>query len=67
MSQRFRVDGDPGIFLKTLLMWTQKVFIGIKKMRFQKYPDACGRGLKPNLHPCIKRDLYAIRETWHKC
>ena len=34
-----------GIFSKTLLLWTWIFFIRIKKMRFQKYPDTCGRGL----------------------
>ena len=35
----------PGIFLKTLIVWTRIFFYGYKKMRFQKYPDTCGRGL----------------------
>ena len=34
-----------GISSKMLLVWTQIFFIRIKKMRFQKYPDTCGRGL----------------------
>ena len=35
-----------GIFSKTLLVWT-RIFLKTdeKKMRFQKYPDTCGRGL----------------------
>ena len=35
-----------GIILNTLLVWTRYFFVRIKKMRFQKYPDTCGRGLK---------------------
>ena len=35
-----------GIFSKTLLVWTRIFFIRIKKMRFQKYPDTCGRALR---------------------
>ena len=34
-----------GIFWKTLLCGRGYLFIRIRKMRFQKYPDTCGRGL----------------------
>ena len=33
------------IFLKTLLVWMPIFFIRIKKMRFQKNSDTCGRDL----------------------
>ena len=33
-----------GIFSKTLLVLTRIFVIRIKKMRFQKDPDTCGRG-----------------------
>ena len=41
-----------GIFSKTLLVWTWIFFMPIKKMRFHKYPDTCGRGLR-NMECCI--------------
>ena len=34
------------IFSKALLMWTRIIFYTDKKVRFQKDPDTCGRGLK---------------------
>ena len=39
-----------GIFSKTLLVWTQIFCKRIKKIRFQKYPDTCRRGLNGILY-----------------
>ena len=43
LSQRFLVDRD--IFEKAPRVDTDLFFHGQKKMRFQRYPDTCGRGL----------------------
>ena len=44
MQQRLRVDGD--IFENAPRVDADIFFIRIKKMRFHKYPDTCGRSLK---------------------
>ena len=43
MSQRFRVDRDN--FENAPRVDADLFLHGQKKMRFQKYPDTCGRGL----------------------
>ena len=47
-----------GIFSKTLLVWTQ-IFLKTdkKKMRFQKYPDTCGRGQRRSVEDKRKRRI----------
>ena len=55
-TEEFESSSDfvwTGIFSKTPLVWTQIFFIRIKKTRFQKYPDTCGRGLNSD----FTRDL----------
>ena len=43
MQQRLRVDGD--IFENTPRVDADILLYGEKNMRFQKFPDTCGRGL----------------------
>ena len=44
MLHRFCVDGD--IFVNAPRVDADNFLNGYKKMRFQKGPDTCGRGLK---------------------
>ena len=65
ISQRFRMDG---IILQTLLVWTRIFLIRLKEMRFLKYPDMCGWGLKrTNLLAChyfyLKSGTFSVRYT----
>ena len=51
-----------GIFSKTFFVWTRIFFMQIKKMRFQKYPDMCGRGLRYYMWTVNPRFFYQVSE-----
>ena len=65
VSQRFRVDGN--IFENAPRVDANLFENGYKKMRFQKYPDTCGRGLSIFVQSYTFIDTIDVQHTQQLC